>query len=580
MLKEIFALSNQGEKDLKKGILASAAANISLLFPAGLLLLSIRDLMMYIEKNGAYNINILAYAGYSVVFSAIILITHRIQYDSTYFSAYSESADRRVALAEKLRKLPLSFFGKKDLSELTITIMGDCTDLEHTFSHSVPQLFGSLISVTLVGIGLFVVNWKMALSAVFVFPIAIIITVGSKFLQDKMGKKKIDAKLVASDKVQEYLENIREIKSYNIEEKYLNDLDDSFFKIIKASLISELTTGTLIVSAQGILRLGFAAVTLTGIKLFLNGEIDFLVYLMYLFTISRLYDPLSVVLIQIGDIFNSLLTIKRMKDINEQKIQEGAKEFSCDNYDIVFENVEFAYNNNNEKVLNGISFVAEQGQITVLAGESGGGKSTAVKLAARFWDVTKGKITLGGVDISTVDPEVLLEKFSIVFQDVVLFNGTILENIRIGKRGASDEEVYMAAKAAQCDEFIKRFPLGYNTVIGENGSTLSGGERQRISIARALLKDAPIILLDEATASLDVENETLIQSALGKLIKNKTVLLIAHRMRTAASADKIIILKDGKIAEQGSPKNLMKIKGMYYKMVELQNQNLELEFRE
>lgn len=579
MLKEIFALSNQGEKDLKKGILASAAANISLLFPAGLLLLSIRDLMMYIEKNGAYNINILAYAGYSVVFSAIILITHRIQYDSTYFSAYSESADRRVALAEKLRKLPLSFFGKKDLSELTITIMGDCTDLEHTFSHSVPQLFGSLISVTLVGIGLFIVNWKMALSAVFVFPIAIIITVGSKFLQDKMGKKKIDAKLAASDKVQEYLENIREIKSYNIEEKYLNDLDDSFFKIIKASLISELTTGTLIVSAQGILRLGFAAVTLTGIKLFLNGEIDFLVYLMYLFTISRLYDPLSVVLIQIGDIFNSLLTIKRMKDINEQKIQEGAKEFSCDNYDIVFENVEFAYNNN-EKVLNGISFVAEQGQITVLAGESGGGKSTAVKLAARFWDVTKGKITLGGVDISTVDPEVLLEKFSIVFQDVILFNGTILENIRIGKRGASDEEVYMAAKAAQCDEFIKRFPLGYNTVIGENGSTLSGGERQRISIARALLKDTPIILLDEATASLDVENETLIQSALGKLIKNKTVLLIAHRMRTAASADKIIILKDGKIAEQGSPKNLMKIKGMYYKMVELQNQNLELEFRE
>ncbi|MEE0139581.1 ABC transporter ATP-binding protein [Fusobacterium ulcerans] len=574
MFKEIFALSDQGEKDLKKGIVASAVANISLLFPAGLLLLSIRDLMTYIEKNGAYNISILAYAGYSVVFSAIILITHRIQYDSTYFSAYSESADRRVALAEKLRKLPLSFFGKKDLSELTITIMGDCTDLEHTFSHSVPQLFGSLISVTLVGIGLFVVNWKMALSAVFVFPIAIIITVGSKFLQDKMGKKKIDAKLAASDKVQEYLENIREIKSYNIEEKYLNDLDDSFFKIIKASLISELTTGTLIVSAQGILRLGFAAVTLTGIQLFLNGEIDFLVYLMYLFTISRLYDPLSVVLIQIGDIFNSLLTIKRMKDINEQKIQEGAKEFSCDNYDIVFENVEFAYNNN-EKVLNGISFVAEQGQITVLAGESGGGKSTAVKLAARFWDVTKGKITLGGVDISTVDPEVLLEKFSIVFQDVVLFNGTILENIRIGKRGASDEEVYMAAKAAQCDEFIKRFLLGYNTVIGENGSTLSGGERQRISIARALLKDAPIILLDEATASLDVENETLIQSALGKLIKNKTVLLIAHRMRTAASADKIIILKDGKIAEQGSPKNLMKIKGMYYKMVELQNQNLE-----
>ena len=389
-----------------------------------------------------------------------------------------------------------------------------------------------------------------------------------------MGKKKIEANLAASDKVQEYLENIREIKSYNIEENYLSDLDMSFFKIIKTSLFSELTTGTLVVSAQGILRLGFAIVTLTGIKLFLNGEIDFLVYLMYLFAISRLYDPLSVVLIQIGDIFHSLLTIKRMKEMNNQKVQEGSKEFSCDNYNIVFENVEFSYNNN-EKVLDGVSFAAEQGEITVLAGESGGGKSTATKLAARFWDVTKGKITLGGVDISTIDPEVLLEKFSIVFQDVVLFNGTILENIRIGKRDATDEEVYKAAKTAQCDEFIKRFPQGYNTIIGENGSTLSGGERQRISIARALLKDAPIILLDEATASLDVENETLIQFALGKLIKNKTVLLIAHRMRTVASADKIIILKDGKILEQGSPKNLMKIKGMYYKMVELQNQNLE-----
>lgn len=579
MLKEIFALSKQGEKDLKKGILASAAANISLILPAGLMLLSIKDLMLYIEKGDGYNINITAYAGYSILFLAIILITHRIQYDSTYLSAYSESANRRVALAEKLRKLPLSFFGKKDLSELTITIMGDCTDLERTFSHSVPQLFGSLISITLVGIGLFVVNWKMALSAIFVFPLAIFITVGSKFLQDKMGKKKIEANLAASDKVQEYLENIREIKSYNIEENYLNDLDMSFFKIIKTSLFSELTTGTLVVSAQGVLRLGFAIVTLTGIRLFLNGEIDFLVYLMYLFAISRLYDPLSVVLIQIGDIFHSLLTIKRMKEMDKQKVQEGAKEFSCDNYNIVFENVEFSYNNN-EKVLNGVSFAAEQGEITVLAGESGGGKSTAAKLAARFWDVTKGKITLGGVDISTIDPEVLLEKFSIVFQDVVLFNGTILENIRIGKRGAADEEVYKAAKAAQCDEFIKRFPLGYNTVIGENGSTLSGGERQRISIARALLKDAPIILLDEATASLDVENETLIQSALGKLIKNKTVLLIAHRMRTVASADKIIILKDGKILEQGNPKSLMKIKGMYYKMVELQNQNLEWELKE
>lgn len=579
MLKEIFALSDQGEKDLKKGIVSSAAANISLILPAGLLLLTIKDLMKYIEKNGSYEINILVYMGYSILFLIIIFVTHRIQYDRTYFSAYSESANRRVALAEKLRKLPLSFFGKKDLSELTITIMGDCTELEHTFSHSVPQLFGSLISITLIGIGLFTVNWKMALSALFVFPIAILITTGSKFIQDRMGQKKIEVKLAASDKVQEYLENIREIKSYNMENKYLEDLATVFFKIIKASLLSELTTGTLIVSAQGILRLGFAVVTLVGIKLFLKGEIDFLIYLMYLFTISRLYDPLSVVLIQIGDIFNSLLTIKRMKEMNEQKIQEGTKEFFVDNYDIVFDKVEFAYNSG-EKVLNGISFTAEQGKITVLAGESGGGKSTAVKLAARFWDVTKGKITLGSIDISTIDPEALLEKFSIVFQDVVLFNDTILENIRVGKRNAADEEVYNAAKAAQCDEFIKRFPQGYNTVIGENGSTLSGGERQRLSIARALLKDASIILLDEATASLDVENETLIQSALGRLIKDKTVLLIAHRMRTVASADKIIILKDGKILEQDTPENLLKKKGAYYKMVKLQNQNLNWKVKE
>ena len=573
MLKKIFCLSDQGAADLKKGIWASTAVSMSLIFPAGLLFFTCKKLYSFI-LNGNEEINMSGYIVTALILLLVIYAAHNIQYINTFILSYSESAVRRVTLAEKLRKLPLSFFNRKDITELTSSIMGDCTDLEHTFSHSVPQLFGSLTAIIFIGIGLFSINWKMAAGTLCVLPIAFLLLIGSKFLQDRKGLLKIEAKLKGADRVQEYLENIREIKSYGMEEEYLHKTETSFDELIKASLTAELTTGTMVMSAQGVLRLGFAIVTLVGIKLLLNGEIDFMIYLMFLFTVSRIYDPLSISLTQISEIFNALLSIERMKKIEEHPVQEGTEDFNPENYDIVFENVNFSYENG-EQVLKNLSFTAKQGEITALAGPSGSGKSSAARLAVRFWDVSSGRITLGGQDIKKVAPETLLKSFSMVFQNVTLFNDTILENIRLGRKDASDEEVCAAAEAAQCQSFIKRFPKGYDTIIGENGAALSGGERQRISIARALLKDAPVILLDEATASLDVGNETAVQQALTALIKDKTVLMIAHRMRTVASADKIIILKDGSAVETGTPADLLKSQGLYYKMTQFQN-NIEI----
>ncbi|HWR40853.1 MAG TPA: ABC transporter ATP-binding protein [Patescibacteria group bacterium] len=572
MFRKIFALSEQGAKDLSKGIMASAAADISLMLPVGLIILVLQELSKPLFGGRAASLNVWLYTGVAAVLLTIIFICHLIQYRYTYVSAYSESANRRVVLAEKLRRLPLSFFGQRDLSTLTSTMMSDCTELERTFSHAVPQLFGAALSIVLVGFGLFVMNWRMALSTLFVLPVALLITIGSKGLQSKLGTIKIDAKLAASDGVQECLETIREIRACGKEEEYLAELDKKLDTVVSASIRSELLTGTFIISAQMVLRLGFAAVILVGATLLGRGEIDFLTYLIFLLTASRLYDPLSTVMMQLAEIFNAQIQISRMKEIENQPVQEGTCAYSPKNYDIVFDRVGFSYNEN-KTVLQEVSFTAKQGEVTALIGPSGGGKSTAAKLAARFWEANSGKITVGGVDISTVEPETLLQSFAIVFQDVVLFNDTILNNIRLGRKEATDEEVFTAAKAARCDEFIHHFSEGYNTIIGENGSTLSGGERQRISIARALLKDAPIILLDEATASLDVENETLIQSALSRLVQNKTVLVIAHRMRTVAGADNIVALDGGVVVEQGTPDQLMHTGKLYPHMVGLQQQN-------
>ncbi len=568
MFRKIFALSDKGASDTKKGIAASTLANISLMVPVGLLVMLITELLKPVFGEESNTLNVWLYTGIGAGVLAVIFITHWIQYRWTYIAAYEESANRRITLAEKLRQLPLSFFGQRDLSELTTTMMGDCTELEHTFSHAVPQLFGAVISITLVSIGLFTFEWHMALAVFLAVPISLAIIFGSKRLQDKFGTEKIRAKLASADGVQECLENIKDIKSSNREKEYLEKLEQKLDYVVRASIRSELVTGSFISSASIVLRLGFASTVLIGANLLGRGEINFLTYLVFLLTASRIYDPLMTVFMQIAELFNARIQIKRMQAVENQPVQQGAADCEPKGYDIAFEHVTFSYNE--ELVLNDVSFTAKQGEVTALVGPSGSGKSTAAKLAARFWDAGGGTITIGGVDVTTVEPETLLRNYAIVFQDVVLFGGSIMENIRLGRQGASDEEVYAAAKAAQCDAFISRFPEGYHTVIGENGATLSGGERQRISIARALLKDAPVILLDEATASLDVENETLIQSALSALIRNKTVLVIAHRMRTVAGAHKIVVLQEGRVVEQGNHQALTGQNGLYAHLYALQ----------
>lgn len=571
-LQQIFALTEKGARDLIKGILWSAIANLSLMLPVGLLIMVLDQMLQTIHAGGYALENVGRYTLLALIVVVIIFVLHWYQYRSVYIATYNESANRRVNLAEKLRQLPLSFFGKRDLTDLTNTIMADCSALEMAFSHQIPELFGSFLSTLLIIIGLVFVNPTMALAVLWVLPVALLLAVGSKKWQDRWGRQSILAKRRVSDGIQECLETVRDIKSCNQQADYRNALFEKLRQAEAAAIRSELMTGVLITSAQMFLRLGLATTILVGAKIWVQEEITLLTYLLFLIAAARLYDPLSIVLINIGALFNAQLQISRMKEIENQPVQQGAMSYQPKGYDIVFDQVAFAYNDE-DTVLRNVSFTAHQGQVTALVGPSGGGKSTTAKLAARFWDVTGGRITLGGVDVTTVDPEVLLESYAIVFQDVVLFNDTIMENIRLGRKAASDEAVLAAARAARCDSFIERLPQGYQTMIGENGSTLSGGERQRISIARALLKDAPVILLDEATASLDVENETEIQSALSQLIADKTVLVIAHRMRTVAAADKIIVLADGAVAEQGTPDELMAHNGIYRHMVELQQQS-------
>ncbi len=571
MFRKLFALSEQGARDLKRGIAACTGANLSLMLPVSLLFVLLEQLLRPVFGEPQAPVGLWLYTGIAAVLLLIIYWIHSVEYTETYVSAYNESANRRIGMAEKLRKLPLSFFGKRDLSELTTAMMGTCTELEHTFSHAIPQLFGAVITILLVTIGLFFYEWHMALALFVPLPLALLLVVGSRKLQQKLSNSKYSVKLAAADGIQEALETMREIKACNREAEHLDVLNKKFDNVVKASIQAELVTGSFVVTAQAALRLGLALTILTGATLLISGEIIFMQYLAFLLAGSRLYDPLATVLMQLAEIFNAKVNIGRMQEIENQPVQEGATAFHPDGYDIRFEHVTFSYNE--DDVLKDVSFTAKQGEVTALVGPSGSGKSTATKLAARFWDANGGRITIGGVDVKTIEPETLLKAFAIVFQDVVLFSDTIMANIRIGRRDATAEEVYAAARAAQCDAFIRRFPDGYDTVIGENGATLSGGERQRISIARALLKDAPIILLDEATASLDVENETEIQAALSTLIKDKTVLIIAHRMRTVAGADHIVALEQGRVREQGAPDTLIRQNGLYRRMVELQRQS-------
>ena len=567
-LQKKYALSEQGAKDLIKGCLACVLQNLSFMFPVGLLYYLVGDLM----NGGVPGGKIPFYVAGCVVCIGLILLTTFFQYNATYFATYKESGIRRITLAEHLRKIPLSFFGKKDLADLTSTIMADCTFLEQSFSHFIPELAGSIISTVLISIGLLFTDWRMALAALWVLPVAFAIVVFSAKIQENLNQKAMDVKMACADGIQECIETVRDLKANNAEQAYLKGLEKKIRAVEHRSILNEFGLAAFVVSASLVLKLGIATVALAGAVLLMQGSLSVLTFFMFLLVASRLYDPLQGALQNLAAVISTRTNIARMNEILDHLIQQGRDRLSNQGYDIVFDHVGFAYNTG-ETVLKDVSFTAKQGEVTALVGPSGGGKTTVSRLAARFWDINRGKITVGGMDISRIDPEALLSLYSIVFQDVTLFDNTILENIRIGNKDATDEQVIAAAKLANVDEFAKKLPDGWHTNIGENGCELSGGERQRISIARAFLKNAPIILLDEATASLDVENETLIQTALSRLIADKTVLVIAHRMRTVAGADKIVVLSDGTVAEEGAPKNLAEKNGVYAHMVKLQTES-------
>ena len=563
-IQKATASSPEGARGLVRGVLACAVQNVAFMLPTSLLYFLVRDLMA-----GTAGGRAAFYAGGCILCFALIFAATWFEYNGTYFTTYKESGVRRLALAERLRKLPLSFFGKRDLADLTSTIMADCEVLEKTCSHFIPGLFGSLISTVLIAMGLFAFDWRMALAALWVIPVSIAILLGSYKVQDRVQAKTMAVKMHCADGIQEYIESIRDLKAANAEGDYLAGLSRKIRAVEQQTITAELTNALFVTGAGMVLKLGIASVALTGSVLLVRGSIDVLTLFLFLLVASRLYDPMQGALQNLAAVIAMRTNVARMNEILDCPVQTGSETLTNQGCDIVFDHVGFAYNSG-ETVLRDVSFTAKQGEVTALVGPSGGGKTTVSRLAARFWDYQKGSITVGGMDISRIDPEKLMGLYSIVFQDVTLFDNTILENIRLGRKDATDEEVLAAARLANCDEFAEKLPDGWNTEIGENGCALSGGERQRISIARAFLKDAPIILLDEATASLDVENETLIQMALSRLIRNKTVLIIAHRMRTVAGADKIVVLKDGAVAEQGAPGELYAKNGLYTHMVNLQ----------
>lgn len=560
-----YALSKQGASDMIKAIISATISNIILMVPVALLYYLVRDYMA-----GNLGDKVLFYVAGCLITFVLIGISTYIQYNATFLSTYVESGVRRVTLAEKLRKIPLSFFGKKDLSDLTSTIMNDCAQMETASSHFIPELFGACISTALIAIGLFFFDWRMAIAALWVLPVSFLIVGCSGKLQKSLNKKQMVLKMACADGIQECLENVRDLQAYNTQEDYMKGLTGKIKAVEKHAIVTELGTAVFVGSSQMILKLGIATVALVGGVLLAKGELDILTFFMFLIVVSRIYDPMQVSLQNLAAVIASGVQSDRLDEILSHEVQDGTNTMKHDGYDIEFSNVGFSYETG-DVVLKDVSFVAKQGEVTALIGPSGGGKTTVSRLASRFWDSNRGSITVGGMDISKVDPETLMSLYSIVFQDVTLFNNTIFENIRIGKMDATDEEVIAAAKLAHCDEFAEKLSEGWNTVIGENGSELSGGERQRISIARAFLKDAPIILLDEATASLDVDNETMIQESLSRLIKDKTVMIIAHRMRTVANADKIVVLKDGVVAESGTPSELDAKDGIYANMVKMQN---------
>lgn len=565
-LRHKFALSREGAIDMIKACISVTFTNMALMMTATVLYILIEDLL----NNNLTSERIPVYAVMSAVIILLIAVTEFIQYNATFLTTYKESGVRRSTIAERLRKLPLSYFDKKNLADLTTNIMGDCAMIETASSHWIPEMIGAIISTTLVGISMFIFfDWRMALASFWVIPVAFLIVTTCSGAEKRAARKNHAVKMTMTDGVQECLESIRDLRANNAEDAYMEELDVKIKNVEKMALFTELKMAVYVNSAAVVLKLGIGTTAVVGGMLFARGEIDLLTFFMFLMVVSRLYDPMQITLQNFAAIIATDVQCERLDEVLSHELQTGTEVMENDGCDIVFDHVGFKYSDGTD-VLKDVSFTAKQGEVTALIGPSGGGKTTVTRLASRFWDVNDGKILLGGTDISGIDPETLLKNYSIVFQNVTLFNNTVMENIRIGKEGATDEEIMEAARLANCEEFVGKLPDGYNTYIGENGSELSGGERQRISIARAFLKDAPIILLDEATASLDAENESVIQEALSRLIKDKTVLIIAHRMRTVANADHIVVLKDGVVAEQGSPEELDTRDSIYKHMKEQQ----------
>lgn len=571
MLRDSLGLTDVGAKNFRRGVFFCTLANLVLMAPIGILFLLVSDFMDHLVA-GAPLPALAPYLAGCVGILALMVLTQWAEYANTYHKVYEESARKRTDLAEHLRRLPLSFFGRRDLSDLTNAIMKDCSDQERMFMHVMPQLFGTGLSTAIVIVGIFFYDWRLALAAFWVVLAALLVMALTGKHQQRKAQAMEDARLEVADGVQEFLECAQEIRATNRSAAHLDALAAKLDAFERRQVASELTTGVFVTSAQAFLKLGIGTTVFVGATLLVSGQTDFMTYFAFLLVVTRVYDPVNLILQSIGELLSMRLSIRRTQELAAEKPMEGSTDFAPRGHDVVFEDVSFSYGDG-EQVLRDVSFTAREGEVTALVGPSGSGKSTVAKLAARFWDADAGSVRVGGVNVADVDPETLLADYAEVFQDVVLFDDTVMGNIRLGRAGATDEEVLAAARAAMCDEFVSRMPQGYDTVIGENGGRLSGGERQRISIARAILKDAPVVLLDEATASLDVENETQVQRALSRLLAGKTVLVIAHRMRTVANADKIVVLKEGRVAEQGAPAELMAREGgLYRRMVELQTE--------
>ena len=571
MLRDSLGLTDVGAKNFRRGVFFCTLANLVLMAPIGILFLLVSDFMDHLVA-GAPLPALAPYLAGCVGILALMVLTQWAEYANTYHKVYEESARKRTDLAEHLRRLPLSFFGRRDLSDLTNAIMKDCSDQERMFMHVMPQLFGTGLSTAIVIVGIFFYDWRLALAAFWVVPAALLVMALTGKHQQRKAQAMEDARLEVADGVQEFLECAQEIRATNRSAAHLDALAAKLDAFERRQVASELTTGVFVTSAQAFLKLGIGTTVFVGATLLVSGQTDFMTYFVFLLVVTRVYDPVNLILQSIGELLSMRLSIRRTQELAAEKPMEGSTDFAPRGHDVVFEDVSFSYGDG-EQVLRDVSFTAREGEVTALVGPSGSGKSTVAKLAARFWDADAGSVRVGGVNVADVDPETLLADYAEVFQDVVLFDDTVMGNIRLGRVGATDEEVLAAARAAMCDEFVSRMPQGYDMMIGENGGRLSGGERQRISIARAILKDAPVVLLDEATASLDVENETQVQRALSRLLAGKTVLVIAHRMRTVANADKIVVLKEGRVAEQGAPAELMAREGgLYRRMVELQTE--------